>query len=508
MSNYNKGFYQNTNYYYIHRHKDNIGKAYNGNRVKDGDISAIFKAQRKSIDKAIMKQYSTLMLENINYGGNLNDLIETQFQGEENFLNALNSQMKEQLNKCLDIDAMRKLHQIEHTTTSNNNIINLVKNSLNSDSSTVKGFDNLLEQLEQVCELMTYDGGSLAAIISNARNKNMGSREGGIYLLQALEKFKHENNNTLMKYDSLKNVVKGIEQISHVLANPEGFTKSNNRNSSQIKSFKTLLENTIFSTSFAEGFAMRMKTDASNLPLVELGKSFGDKTTQIQVYDSDGNRIQGNQIGSASYGKADVKFNNFSLSLNESGTNTSYELGINLGLSVKFYKGHDFMRPGQKKLTGSFSAGSGGPLDLALDMTFADTYHKYLAYNTLARGAHGNRSLPASTESLNDLIAHRQLVNLFGARGLEDFSQFLFANGQLISLGEIINYALNTDLGKSASMGSDAAIVISIDKRENILGHLDKEVASRVAAVDSGVKGAIVKAKIHLDKLSKAMKKT
>ena len=230
----------------------------------------------------------------------------------------------------------------------------------------------------------------------------------------------------------------------------------------------------------------------------------GTGLEQIQIYDAQGNRIN-QKTGSASYGKSDVRFKNFHVNLTESGTDTTYNLDVDLGLSVKFYASKDFAKIGQTYGNGEYSSGSGGSLQLALNMLFADTYHKYLASNVLARGVNGYGSMPAATVALQDLIARRQLVNLFGARGLTDFSQFFFANGQLVALGDIINYALNTDLGKSVSMGGDTAIVITIDGREGILGHLNKQPMARAQGVHQGINSAVVKAKLHLHKLTKGM---
>lgn len=499
---YNKGFLDGTDYYYIHRHKDNIGRAYNGDALTDSQIAKIYTAHKDKANQAVLKQYSTLMLENIKYNGNLDNLIETHFKGQENFLNTLNSQMREQLNEALDIGALRKLQDIEHKTTRNDDITNLIKNSLQSDSLTVKGFDDLLTQLEEVCNLMDTDGAALAAIISDARTKGLSSRAGGVYLNQALANFRQQSG--LIKSEAVDRVVTGITRISTILANPEGFTKTTSSGGATIKNFKTLLENTVFSTDFAEAFSSRM-TKAAQQSMNDVVVSLtGTGLEQIQIYDAQGNRIN-QKTGNASYGKSDVRFKNFHVNLTESGTDTTYNLDVDLGLSVKFYASKDFARIGQTHGNGEYSSGSGGSLQLALDMLFADTYHKYLASNVLARGVNGYGSMPAATVALQDLIARRQLVNLFGARGLTDFSQFFFANGQLVALGDIINYALNTDLGKSASMGGDTAIVITIDGREGILGHLNKQPMARAQGVHQGINSAVVKAKLHLHKLTKGM---
>ena len=496
---YDKGFLKGTDYYYIHRHKDNIGRAYDGNSVTDGQIADIYVAYKDNANQAVLKQYSTLMLENIKYNGDLDNLIETQFGGQEKFLNNLNSQMKEQLNKVLDINALRKLHEIERKTAKNSDIINLIKNSLQNDSLTVKGFDDLLVQLEEVCKLMESDGAALAAIISDARSKGFSSRAGGAYLQQALENFKLQTG--LINPQAVERVSEGISYISAILATPENFSKKTSNENFQIKSFKTLLENTLFSTYFAEAFSSRMTEIAQqniNDVIVDLT---GSALEQIQAYDAQGNRID-RKLGSTSYGKSDVRFKNFHVKLNESGTNTNYNLDIDLGLSVKFYASKDFAKIGQTQGSGEYSSGSGGSLGLALDMLFSDVYHKYLASNVLANGY---ESMPAATVALQDLIVRRQLVNLFGARGLSDFSQFFFANGQLVAIGDIINYALKTDLGKSASLGGDTAIVVTIDGRERILGHLNKQEDIRAQMVHLGIHSAKVKAKLHLNKLTQGM---
>lgn len=75
-------------------------------------------------------------------------------------------------------------------------------------------------------------------------------------------------------------------------------------------------------------------------------------------------------------------------------------------------------------------------------------------------------------EELNDLILKRQILRLFATNSsFQDFSQFILINGQIISIWEVLQYALNTELKFSNSMkeSKNEGLVLSIPNRPDII---------------------------------------
>jgi hypothetical protein len=72
---------------------------------------------------------------------------------------------------------------------------------------------------------------------------------------------------------------------------------------------------------------------------------------------------------------------------------------------------------------------------------------------------------------LNDLIATRQIIRLFSSAGTEsDFVNFMLLNGKIISVWDIVKYAISSDLSVSKSQkGAKAGIVLTIPNRRKIV---------------------------------------
>ena len=50
---YDKGFLKGTDYYYIHRHKENIGRAYDGNSLTDSQIADMYVTYKDNANQAV-----------------------------------------------------------------------------------------------------------------------------------------------------------------------------------------------------------------------------------------------------------------------------------------------------------------------------------------------------------------------------------------------------------------------------------------------------------------------
>jgi hypothetical protein len=122
--------------------------------------------------------------------------------------------------------------------------------------------------------------------------------------------------------------------------------------------------------------------------------------------------------------------------------------------------------------------------------------------------------LPQATMALNDLFLSRQINRLFASRGGSiDFAQFILANGEIVSIWELILYAERFSVGLSNSMiqeqkrmGNDPnqALVLSIPDRKDILnaGSLE-DTYRRVTETNQAISKATIQAHLHIDKLRK-----
>ena len=140
------------------------------------------------------------------------------------------------------------------------------------------------------------------------------------------------------------------------------------------------------------------------------------------------------------------------------------EIKMNIGISSKFYTGTSFLgNLSDDKLKGKFSSGSGGTVKEALLNIFPNSGERYVVYNFLVHSQY--------TREINNLLATRQLLRLFSSSGIDkDFSQYMLINGKVVSMWQIVRYAMSTDLLLSNSLlekGASQGVVISIQGREN-----------------------------------------
>ena len=179
---------------------------------------------------------------------------------------------------------------------------------------------------------------------------------------------------------------------------------------------------------------------------------------------------------------------------------------MNVGISDKFYKTSYFPNlPGHKK-DQSFSSGSGGSLSEALASLFSGNIkYLYLSYNALVHGRDDDWSV--AQQALNDLILTRQIIRLFSSRGgSEDFAQFMFVNGQIVPIWQLImNSSQNLSLSESLGGNKTQPMTLSIEGRGEIqkAGTSWKDrLAQRIYAVNRAVTKAKIKAHLNLNNLT------
>ena len=123
---------------------------------------------------------------------------------------------------------------------------------------------------------------------------------------------------------------------------------------------------------------------------------------------------------------------------------------------------------------------------------------------------------------MNDLIAVRQLLRLFSTTGTsKDFAQYMLINGRIISIWQLIQYAITSDLSLSNSLikntNSSQGIVLSIPDRPKFKASFEtvekgesilEEAWKRSREQNSAINSARIVAKLHFDKLAQAFSKT
>ena len=176
---------------------------------------------------------------------------------------------------------------------------------------------------------------------------------------------------------------------------------------------------------------------------------------------------------------------------------------MTIGVSNKFYKGANFKGVTQIKSNSSiFSSGSGGKLTYALAMLFGQQAQRqfYLSYNTIAHGD----SMPTALEAFQDALLTRSLISLFGARGSADFAQYIYANGRIISIWDII-LAADNFIGKSRSSGgiSKQPVTLSLgSERADAMKYAKtKDAWIRVYQVNEAINKMKLSAQLNVGKL-------
>ncbi len=482
---------------YVHLHVGNIGRAMNGNPIQPSQVASIFRERKKQAFQASKIQFRTLFknsLDNKSIG-----LLNEVFSNDD-IMTKIQNEMGKRLEEALAVDKMQALMQIQRSKITTENFAKSIlgdKKVINSISQ----FDVLLDSLEKAAEILgTEVGGNLAAVLRHEQNTINNRKQLGSFLSKALEKFQEENQKVLLSELQIKQA----EQISGTInslasALSTGKTKSDNKDITAKSIVK--MTSDIFSTGFAESISAMLKNTAY-VAIDQTFKAFltGSETAEIEYSDQFG-EIVGRSKGKAAYGKADAFFKNVKIKLE----GTDNQVNINIGISDKFYRTNSF--PGLKgnKKKNSYSSGSGGSLTEALWSSFGSNLkYLYYAYNSLG---HGNRKgWDQAQGALNEVLLTRQIVRLFASRGgNQDFAQFMFVNGQIVPVWNIIMSTLN-DISLSSSQHGQHSqpVTLSISDRGDIQKAAQARkntLEERIYNVNKAVRKAKITAHVNLDYL-------
>lgn len=492
---------QDANIFYIHLNHYNIG-----NRAQGSVLD--LQTQREIVKIKAINQYKTYFEENLTMtdGSTLEAFANTMNLKQQQLISILDKEMGKKLQKELNIQKLSELHQL----VKKGNVSKLINESIVDGNENVQALKQALVVISECLKLLEGGSGSLGAVLLNTlKSKPTSFAQLGSILENKLNEYSVSNNYKVIKRDSLKAAQNMLYNLSYVLMEKRFKTGSD----ISAKGLSRLILNNLVSTSIAEGLGFTMATKAEDLLYKAHIESVGTNQVQVQVDD----QISDKKVT----GKKDIKIQGvtYSLEMLDQGQ-FSGGIKIDIGISSKFYTGQSFInlteKDGNQSILSksSISSGSGGTLGQAINAIFDSPVNKYLIYNYYA---HGNTSpYKEQLRKMNDLILKRQILRLFSsAGGANDFNQFMLINGQIISIWDILQYALNSDLFLSSSeQGSEEqGLTLSIPDRPKIIQsnkRINDQKQSqlenawlRSKKVNSAINTAKIKAKLHLKNLAK-----
>ena len=136
---------------------------------------------------------------------------------------------------------------------------------------------------------------------------------------------------------------------------------------------------------------------------------------------------------------------------------------------------------------------------------------KYLSYNVLAwSSASAPKKYKKDAEniqpallSLQDALFTRSTLYLFGARGKADFANFMFVNGKLISMLDILNKVVNqNEIATTSTMAnSNQGVIFSMPGRASWWDKLPKNAirdhSRRVQALNKAINDSTIEGHIN-----------
>ena len=534
-------------YVYIHLHQSNIGKAltHGEKSYKDADIAREFLTYKYSTEKdvnvaqAVQNQYVQLLKNSMINNATmsqynfLNSVLDTKNNNYQNILDKINKALKQGFESQFTTDKITQMLRLEDRDnwSEKGESFQKIEQLLKGDNDA-KGFEylnNILERMSNAVGLLgTKEGADLMAIISNALTNNYVSPQVlGSVLTEKIEEFKNnQDGRTIASRDAIQaatlfqKVTKGLGGIDRT--DPV----------SSAKSLQGLVQNNFYSY-LAEIFASHLGKAAEEAAVKYVGETIqdinlvGDTPIALEETDSQGFYSEGSSRSfegtSPAAGKADVKFNNVQVNLSFLTKRDLGTLMMSVGISNKAYVVNKIGGSSLKDFKkGDFSLGGGMTVGQALKMISGNNSNlRYLVFNTLAIGDKSNRitlrttdgrslnflnkGLPLSYSSLQDILLTRCILYLAGARGKDDFANFLFVNGKLLSMWDIVKYVANKNLFLHKADAKGVRLSFSNQTLYQLYAR-DKHLAIRVEEANKTMDKCVMKGRIYPGLIAEQMK--
>ncbi len=481
------GFLDNGDYY-IHLQKINIGTL-----LRSGEKAQInWQKQKMLAAIAVGSQHKQLLNASLN-GTTIEALANSLQISEQQVIEKIYKELGTRLEDGVNLTKMQQLH----TVVNKIDISDQLKRAI--DSKNVQSFSKVLKIIRQALNLLEQGPDSLGAVLNQVIKEQYTSFNAmGIRLISLLENYKVKNNYTVIKQQSLNKALGYLQNLAYALIVGE-FKSTGNAISAE--GMSRLLINNLTSTAIAEGLGFLNSAKALGVVHNELIKAVGTQQVKDQINNT--------QVT----GKTDVRLDGVSISslVTDLGDNGA-KITIDVGISSKFYTGQAFKDLNSGNVPNvTISSGSGGSLKTALDTIFQTDWERYLAYNYMAHQQY--------QPEINDLIVKRQILRLFASAGRGDFAQFMFINGEIVSIWEIILNAFKFESSLSQSMAKKQNIAqpftLHIEGRSKIASSNEKEPVSgkddnnilaawrRSKRVNSAISGATIQVEMHLANLAR-----
>ena len=528
-----KQFYVYGNNYYIHHDINNIGRMHGGKPLNDTTLSQIFYRFKNTSAKALKNQYKNYVL------GSINGLSPGMYKTLEEALDSENSSDKiltrlhtilqqsfeAQFNNENLLNAMNKQASINWSLATNSqaNELDKIFRTNNKDGNSLEGFkflDEILQVLQQTCELLgTKQGTQLSIILANQRKSNYSTtRELGKNLNQALDNFIEKNREGSLTSQDIKEGIIAANLINNVAKTlAKNQTKSGKKEHKwlSVRGLQSLFQNNVF-PGLSELFVNQVETAGIGEIYKTIGASIqsakisATDRSYIQAYTPDG-RIMENEylknIGvnegkeSKDFGKADSLLN-VSLNAEKISGKAQGKINISVGISTKAYVSNTIGGSLDQNYE-SYSLGKGLNLGqaIALIPNFS-TYYRYLGYNVISRE---EKRLPKSLVALQDVLLTRGMAYLAAGRGPKDSAQLLFLNGNIMSMWDVIQYAMYNNIGKSSwfltkagtNNSNNNGIFMHIAKRPEIIKDaLSPGWRTRIVKTNNDINTAVIQLEI------------
>lgn len=509
-------------YYYIHKHKENIGRMELHTPETDSSLANLFNSYKYGKDAflsdTVTNQYKNLM--DASMDRSVMSLVDSVFNKEnsvEHILDKIHADLQKGFEDQFSPNKIIQMLNIEkstnwstsHKKNSNAKDVQALAEVLTGNMKNAKrGFAFLDEVLTGMAEavrlLNSEEGDALASILSNTVNrKRYDVSIIGRDLMQQLNAFAQTHNGDTV---NSSNALKAAALLKVVASRLE--TGTTRKGSLTIESLQGLVQKQFYSM-LAEIFITNIGEAAENAAVKYIVKAVSDINNEagtdevpIEATDPEGNFYKPSpqylNDGEKKFGKADAKFNNVQVSLQSYIGDENGYFTMSVGISNKAYI-TNYIGEGSLKKFSVYSLGGGMTIGNALNLLLGGSgkiREKYLAYNIFGQGD----ALPQALQSLQDILLTRSIIYLAGARGKTDFAQFMLLNGELLSVWDIVKFALGNNIGISSSQqtkGQNNGIYLSIPNRLTFMKYAQSRFwARRVVKTNISITNAVMKAHI------------
>lgn len=532
----NYEFYkQEPNFYsadkmYIHIHKRNVGRMSNGSSKSDNELASIFSNYKEGkdaiIQKAVTNQYAQAVRASINNSRVHYDFLNEIFNPNNDvngILDQLHKTMQEGLEHYINTENLVKLLQNEKKlkwSTKYSTIQDLEK-SLSTQTGKytddLKALDMLLQAMADTVALIDSPLGTQLAIALLAKENKTGNfnsiKKYGSNLQRVLNEFKEQNKAVLLNEPFMQEAIDNLENIIQPLATLQLQKNDGSSSKTTLGKLQGRVTQNFF-PNLAEILSAQIQDVAVKgaIKMHQNARRTGAETSQIQITDENGNYFDAGFFddGGRKQDKADNIFENVRLALSSLRDGEQGYIRINIGISNKSYVTQHFGKDTSlADFNDVYSLGGGMTIGNAFRLLLGDinsnVYVKYLGYNILAHDANDDSEtggFPEGLQALQDVLLTRSIVYMVSGRNKNNIAQFMMINGNLLSVWDIIKYALNNNIGQSSSQISDnpnarPGIYMSLEKRKDIIAYAkSRDWVKRIVDTNDAINSSTMKAHI------------